>query len=210
MSDAIDLALGDATLDIRRSSPAAGSPSKASSSSASATRHGSRTARSPPTSAIGPERRQPLEAAARRQQHLAAPARAVGAEAGAVVGDADHRSVEAVLGHRRDDVRVVMLHSDDRFAPRRPHTASTCSPGAGRRRQSRDGCRQTAGSVRCRWCRRRRSRGSRGRRYAARETPGSRRQGRTCSSAARRWRAPAAGQGASTKPPVAPSRASDG
>ena len=49
------------------------------------------------------------------EQELAAPHGAVVAVAGAVEGDADHRpaAVEAVLGHRRGDVRVVVLDAYD-------------------------------------------------------------------------------------------------
>ena len=57
--------------------------------------------------------------------------RAVGAVAGAVVGDADHRPVDAVLGHRADDVRVMMLHGDLRSPPDAPRVdASTGSRDA--------------------------------------------------------------------------------
>ena len=76
------------------------------------TRHGSRIARSPPTSAIGRKVASAFERGVCREQDLAAPARAVGAVAGAVVGEPDHRSVEPVLGHRADDVRVMVLHGD--------------------------------------------------------------------------------------------------
>ena len=63
------------------------------------------------------------------EQELAAPDRAVVAVAGAVEGDAEHRSVTGVpvLGHRRRDVGVVVLH---RARTGRP-AACVARPGGG-------------------------------------------------------------------------------
>ena len=47
-----------------------------------------------------------------RDEELAPPEGAVGAVAGSVEGDADHRVVEAVLLHDRGDVRVMVLDRD--------------------------------------------------------------------------------------------------
>ena len=75
-------------------------------------RHGSRIAASPPASRIG--RSVATRSNRSRCASSTSPphARAVGAVAGAVVGDADHRPVQRVLGHHAGDVRVVMLHAD--------------------------------------------------------------------------------------------------
>lgn len=65
------------------------------------------------------------------KQDLAAPDRAVGAEAGSVEGKPQHRfaAVAAVLGHHRSDMGMVMLHGAHRAAP-----ALRCAQAADRYR----------------------------------------------------------------------------
>ena len=46
-----------------------------------------------------------------RRRRFAAPDRAVGAVAGAVPGEAQHRAGQIVLGYARRHVRVMMLHA---------------------------------------------------------------------------------------------------
>ena len=81
-------------------------------------RHGLRTPASPPGSGQRGEVADALEAVVVGQQHLAAPdlhaAVGGGAVAGAVEREPEHRrrAVEAVLGHQRGDVGVVVLHVD--------------------------------------------------------------------------------------------------
>ncbi len=58
--------------------------------------------------------RDPLEAGEVAAQHLAAPDRPVGAEAGAVEHDGERRARLAVLGEAGGGVRVVVLHLDQR------------------------------------------------------------------------------------------------
>src|SRR5690349_19494465 len=45
-------------------------------------------------------------------QEFTAPDLAVGAETGAIEGDADHFAIQSVLGHATGDVRVMMLYAD--------------------------------------------------------------------------------------------------
>ena len=59
-----------------------------------------------------PERRQPRELGVAGEEQLAAPRRAVGAVPGAVVGESQHGTAQAVLRHHARDMRVVMLHAD--------------------------------------------------------------------------------------------------
>ena len=59
-----------------------------------------------------------LEAIGRRagDEHFPAPDFAIGSVAGAVEREADDRPRERVLGHAGGDVRVMMLHGDERQA----------------------------------------------------------------------------------------------
>jgi hypothetical protein len=80
-------------------------------------------------------RRAPAVAVVAREQDLGAPRGAVRAPAGAVVGDADHRSGKPVLRHRARDVRVMMLHRD---AARRRSPARVLRGGIRRMQIVRD------------------------------------------------------------------------
>ena len=64
------------------------------------------------------ELRQPLEALVVGEQHLATPHRAVGAVTRSVEGESEHLlgTIQAVFGHHRRDMRVVVLHGSDRSA----------------------------------------------------------------------------------------------
>ena len=87
-------------------------------STAAAMRQGSRAARSPPGSAkLAQVARRSIAGAVDAQQ-FAAPGAAVVAEADAVEREPEHRSVDAMLGQHRRDVRVVVLHGDERHAMR--------------------------------------------------------------------------------------------
>ena len=122
--------LGD-LLPLRR-----GTSRPISSSHAQAIRHGSRIAASPPGIRTGhswPIRSKPAQVAA---QQLAAPDRAVGAVAGAVV-DRARRRLDAVLGEARREVGVVVLDGDAPAGRGRARTWSTGTPGAGRARRAR-------------------------------------------------------------------------
>ena len=61
-----------------------------------------------------PEPADALRARRRAAQQLTAPDRAVLAQAEAVHRDAEHLALEPVLGHRRGDVGMVVLHRDPR------------------------------------------------------------------------------------------------
>lgn len=64
-----------------------------------------------------PQASQALPAMAADPQQFAAPGGAVGAESDAVERQADDGFVQAVFGHHRRDVRMVVLHRDGRHAP---------------------------------------------------------------------------------------------
>ena len=77
-----------------------------------------------------------LEGGQVADEQLAAPHRAVGAVAGAVVDRAHGRPGLAVLGQARGQVRVVVLHAHELDARRaRARTSSTGTRGAGRGRR---------------------------------------------------------------------------
>ena len=59
---------------------------------------------------------QAREVGAVHPQQLAPPGQAVAAQAATVGGEAQHRTVDAVLGTHRGDVGVVVLHGDGRHA----------------------------------------------------------------------------------------------
>ena len=61
----------------------------------------------------GEEMTRPAVAGKVRHEELGAPGGAVVAVTGPVVGDAQHRLGDAVLGHDRGDMRVMMLHRDE-------------------------------------------------------------------------------------------------
>ena len=119
-----------------------------------ATRRPSATARGSPRSPPGmPHRPQvpgALEARQVADQQLAAPDRAVGAVAGAVVDRPDRRAGLAVLGQAGREVGVMVLHPDELDARRaRARTWSTGTRGAGRGRPPRARPRTGARSARC-------------------------------------------------------------
>ncbi len=88
-------------------------------SAAAAMRHGSRAAASPPGIAIGARWPRRCERGAVDEQQLAAPGRAVVAQADAVERQAEQRAVDAVLGRDRRHMRVVVLHGMDRMRGQR-------------------------------------------------------------------------------------------
>ena len=109
----------------------------ASSSQAQAIRQGSRIAASPPGIRTGhrwPMRSKPVQVAA---QELAAPDRAVGAVAGAVVDRARRALGSPCSARHGGEVRVVVLDADRRAGRGRARTWSRGTPGAGRGRRAR-------------------------------------------------------------------------
>ena len=82
-----------------------------------------------------PQRRHTLERLVSRDQHFAAPRRAVSPIASAIEGHADDRPGKAVFRHGAGDMRVMMLNANLQWlGPRLGIHASTCSPDADRAR----------------------------------------------------------------------------